>query len=105
VAIRGSDPVGFSNSCVRAAIVSLGILIASGLRYFQRYGDARDSRHISLVLLIHGTATVVTTLLVGTFSKRSAKPWPWLQVALVSFGCWLAVLWVLALTQKMYATR
>jgi len=95
--------MSFSNSYVRASIVSLAIFLAAGLRYFQKYGDARDSRHVSLVLLIHGTATLVTTLLVGTFSKRSAKPWPWLQVALVSFGCWLAVLCVLALTQKMYA--
>ena len=97
--------MSLSNSYVRASIVNLMIFLAAGFRYFQKYGGVRDSRHISLVLLIDGTATLVTTLLVGTISRRSAKPWPWLKVSLVSFGCWLAVVCVMALTQKIYSPR
>ena len=97
--------MSLSNSYARASIVSLALFVAGSLRYFQKYGDVRDNRHITLVLLVNGTATLITILLVGTFSRRSVKAWPWLKVSFVSFGCWLAVVCVMALTQKIYSPR
>ena len=38
--------MSLSNSYVRASIVSLALFVAGSLRYFQKYGDVRDSRHI-----------------------------------------------------------
>jgi len=97
--------MSLSNSYVRASIVTLALFVAGSLRYFQKYGDVRDNRHVTLVLLINGTATLLTILLVGTFSRRSVKPWPWPKVSFVSFGCWLAVVCLMALAQKIYSRR
>lgn len=95
----------FSNSYVRAFLVSTGLFIAVTVRYLQMYGATRDSRHNSLALSTGGFAVLITTVLIGTFSKRSEKPWSWLKVGVACFGCWLAVLCAILLIQNVFYTR
>ena len=93
------------NPYVRASVVSLVIFVAVFFRYLQRYGPSRDSRHMVLVVSTLAVSLVITTALVGTFAKRSEKPWRWLKVTVVSFGCWLAVLIIMLLAQRAFYSR
>jgi hypothetical protein len=94
-----------SNSYVRAFLVSAVITIAVSIRYLQMYGATKDSRHHALAISIAGFAFFITAMLVGTFSRRSEKPWSWLKVVVACFGCWLGVLWAMLLTQKLFYMR
>lgn len=95
----------FSNSYVRAFLISMGLFVAVSIRYLQMYGATRDSRHISLALSVAGFATLITTLLIGTFSRRGEKPWSWLKTGVACFGCWLAGLFMISLIQKVFYAR
>lgn len=97
--------MSFSNSYIRAFIVCVLIFIAAVFRMFQRYGSDWNNRHAMLVLAILGFALVLTGLLVGTFSRRSEKPWPWWKVGVASLGCWLAVLGLMLLIQERFYLR
>jgi len=94
-----------SNSYVRAFVVSAVIGIAGSVRYLQMYGATKDSRHNALAISIGGFAFFITALLVGTFSRRSEKPWPWVKVVVACVGCWFAVLCSMLLVQKLFYTR
>jgi drug/metabolite transporter (DMT)-like permease len=78
-----------SNSYVRAFLVSAVIAIAASIRYLQMYGTTKVSRHNALAISIAGFAFFITTLLVGTFSRRTEKPWSWPKVVVACFGCWI----------------
>jgi hypothetical protein len=95
----------FSNSYVRAFLVSAVIAIAGSIRYLQMYAAARDTRHSALAISITGFALFITTLLIGTFSRRTEKPWSWFKVAAACLGCFLAVLWTMLLMQKLVYTK
>jgi len=91
----------FSKSYVRAFIASLVFFIAVVAQMFQKYGGDWTSRNAALMLSILGFTLMITTFLVGTFSRRSEKPWPWLKVGVITFGCWLAVGCLMLFMQKL----
>jgi hypothetical protein len=96
--------MSLSNSYVRTFVVSLIICVAGFLRFAQKYGVDWGSRRTALLFSIFGVAVIITTTLVGTFSSRAEKPWTWLKTLVISFGCWLTVLLLMALmTQAIYA--
>src|SRR6266487_3818599 len=95
----------FSNSYIRAFLVCTGIFIAVSIRFLQMYGGVRDSRHIALAVTTEGFAFLIATVLVGTFSRRSEKPWSWLKIGVACLGCWFAVLCVIVLLQSTFYTR
>jgi len=92
-----------SNPYFRALVFSIGMSVAVFWRLFPE--NAGDSRRIVLLLSILGVAGIVSTLLVGTFSRRSEKAWPWLTTGLASLGCWVAVAYAMLLLQKTLAAR
>ncbi len=87
----------------RALVFSIGMAIAVFWRLFPE--NAGDSRRVTLVLSLLGVAGLVSTLIVGTFSKRGEKVWSWPVTGLASLGCWLVVLYAILLLQKAFAGR
>src|SRR5947209_4256259 len=94
-----------ANSYFRASVFSLGMFIAVFLRLFPEYRAVGDPRRIVLLLSILCVTSVVSTLLVGTFSGWGAKPWSWIGIGFASLGCWLAVGYAMLLLQKTFAGR
>ncbi len=78
-------------------VVSVGVLLRLG------YVDGVDfsSRRTLLLLSVLAVASIVTTLLVGTFSSRADKRWSWFKTSAVSIGSWLGVLLLIALITQM----
>jgi hypothetical protein len=93
-----------SNSYFRALVFSVGMFVAVFWRLFPETRSAGDPRRV-LLLSILGVASIVSTLLVGTFSRRGEKPWPWLTTGFASLGCWLAVAYAMLLLSKTFAGR
>jgi hypothetical protein len=48
-------------------------------------------------LVVGAAAGLIVTLLVGTFTRTSAKAWPWWILGLASLGCWLVILFMMLL--------
>src|SRR5947207_2680989 len=94
-----------SNSYFRALVFSLGMFVAVFWRLLPENRNAGDPRRIVLLLSFLGVASIVSTLLVGTFSRRGEKPWPWLTTGFASLGCWLAVAYAMLLLQKAFSGR
>ena len=92
-----------SNPYFRALVFSIGMSVAVFWRLFPE--NAGDSRRVALLLSILGVAGAVSTLLVGTFSRRSDKPWPWVTTGFAALGCWIAVAYAMLLLQKGFAGR
>jgi hypothetical protein len=91
-----------SNSYVRAFIVCVFFFIAVVVWMFQEYGPEWSSHHLLLIVSILGFALMITSVLVGTFSHRSEKPWPWWKVGLSSLGCGLLVLYLMLFIQERF---
>ena len=94
--------MSISNSYIRAFVVGALIFVAVVFGMFQKYGREWSSRHSLLMLFILGFALVITGVLIGTFSRKSEKPWPWWKVGLSSLGCWLAVLYLMLFIQERF---
>jgi hypothetical protein len=87
----------FSNSYFRAFVVCVGLCIGFVLMSFYRYGvDYWSDRRASIILPMLGVSLAVTIGLIGSFSHRSEKPWPWPKTVLACLICWLATLFVMA---------
>jgi hypothetical protein len=87
----------FSNSYFRAFVVCVGLCIGVVLMSFYRYGvDYLSGRRASLFMFMLGVSLAITIGLVGSFSRRSEKPWPWPKTVLACFICWLGTLFVMA---------
>jgi len=82
------------NSYLRALIANSVIFIALVLKTFSRY-QGPWSKHLVFLVVMEGFAVFVTTFLVGTFSSKSEKPWPWWRVGFVSLGCLLVVSYIM----------
>jgi predicted MFS family arabinose efflux permease len=93
------------NPYFRALVFSAGMSIALFCILFPENQSSGDPRRVPLLLSIIGIAGVVTTLLVGTLSGRSEKPWPWVVTGFASLGCWLSVTYAMLLLQKTFAAR
>jgi hypothetical protein len=89
------------NSYVRAAIVSIGILVLVASRMPKHYGKDWASRHALIVFCFLTFALCISTALIGTFARKSEQPWSWLKLIAMSFGCWLAVLYLIVLAQNL----
>jgi hypothetical protein len=92
-----------SNPYFRAVIFSIAMAIAVFWRLFPE--NAGDSRRVVLLLSLLGGAGLVSTLLVGTFSRRGEKAWSWPTTGLASLGCWLVVLYAILLLQRTFVGR
>jgi hypothetical protein len=94
--------MNISNSYIRAFIVCFLIFVAVVFRTFQRYGPQWSNQHSALILSILGFALLITSVLIGTFSRRAEKPWSWWKLGISSLGCWLAVLYLMLLIQERF---
>ncbi len=94
-----------TNSYFRSLVFSLGMFITVFLRLSPEYRAAGDPRRTVLLLSILCVASIVSTLLVGTFAGRGEKPWPWIGIGFASLGCWLALGYAMLLLQKSFAGR
>ena len=95
--------MALTTSYFRALVFSLGMSLAVFWRLLPEYRG--DPHRIALLLSILGVAGLVSTLLVGTLSKRGKKPWPWVVTGFASLGCWIAVAYAMLLIQKTFAGR
>lgn len=84
-----------SNSYVRALIANLAVFAAMVSWTFCQYGGGHWDRYHVAVLAVGGIAGLIVTLLVGTFTRKSAEPWPWWILGLASLGCWLVILFIM----------
>ncbi len=94
-------PTIFSNAYVRAFIASTFFAVGLLLRLSQKEQIVWTSRRTALLGSLMAVAFVISTALTGTFSSRAQKPWSWLKVFVLCFGCWLAVLVVAALMMEI----
>jgi len=85
-----------SNSYIRAFVANFFIYVAMAAWAFHEYGEPWGRYHVA-VLIVGGFAGLIVTLLVGTFTRKSAKPWPWWILSLTSLGCWLVILFSMLL--------
>jgi len=95
----------FSNAYIRAFLVSAVIFIAMVLGYFQKYGGNLNSRRGFMLVYIELVTLTANTALVGRFSSRSEKPWPWLKLIAISVGCWLGLLLLMLLMVEALFSR
>ncbi|MGA2246071.1 MAG: hypothetical protein ABSH48_13810 [Verrucomicrobiota bacterium] len=87
-----------SNSYIPALIANLVVYVAMVSWTLYQYGGPWGRYHV-VVLLVGGCAGLIVTLFIGTFTRRSAKPWPLWILGFASLSCWLAILFImLALT-------
>jgi len=85
-----------SNSYIRALIANLVVYVAMVSWTFYQYGGSWGRYHV-VVLFVGGFAGLIVTFLIGTFTRRSVKPWPFWILGSASLGCWLAILFVMLL--------
>ncbi|HSY19989.1 MAG TPA: hypothetical protein VK815_16715 [Candidatus Acidoferrales bacterium] len=87
----------FTNSYFRAFVVCVGLCISVVLMSFYRYGvDYWSGGRTRIILSMLGVSLTITIGLVGSFSRRTEKPWPWGKTVLACFICWLATLLLMA---------
>jgi hypothetical protein len=87
----------FTNSYFRTFVVCVGLCIGVVLVSFYRYGvDYWSGRRASIVASMLGISLTVTIGLIGSFSRRGEKPWPWLKTVMACIICWLATLFIMA---------
>lgn len=78
-------------------MVCVGLCIGVVLMSFYRYGiDYWSGRRASIVLSMLAVSLAMTIGLVGSFSRRSEKAWPWLKIVPACLICWLATLFIMA---------
>jgi hypothetical protein len=94
--------VNLSNSYVRAGIAAGTMFVLVFLKVLQIRGGDWASQHTTLIVLVLGFAMVITAVIVGTMSRKSEKPWPWLLIGAATLGCGLAVTYLMFFMQKFY---
>jgi hypothetical protein len=102
---KRSREMRFSNAYIRAFVVSVVIFIGTALGYFQKYGGNLNSRRGYMIVYIAVVALTANTALVGRFSSRAEKPWPWLKLIVISIGCWLGLLLLMLLMVEALYSR
>jgi hypothetical protein len=87
----------FTNSYFRAFLVCVVLCIGVVLMSFYQYGtDYWSGRRAGIILPMLCVSLAITIGLVGSFSRRSEKPWPWLKTGLACLFCWLVTLFLMA---------
>ena len=93
--------LSISNSYVRAAIVAGIMFVLVLFRLVQMRGGNWASQHRSLIILVLGFSTAITAVIVGTISRKSKSPWPWLLIGGATLGCGLLVMYAMLFMQKL----
>src|ERR1041385_7689012 len=93
--------VTLSNPYVRSGIAAGSMFVLVLCRLLQTRGVNWASEHATLIVLLLGLAMAITAVIVGTISRKSDKPWPWVLVGAVTLGCGVLAMYVILFMQKL----
>jgi hypothetical protein len=83
-----------SHSYLRALIANLIVLAALVAWVFHVESSFQSKSHAGTIIVLEagGVVGLIATLLIGTLSHRSTKPWPWFVISIWSVIFWIVVL-------------